>query len=206
MTNNNDLSLTVRSLARLAFSSQEEIEEMRRRDAKRKPGDPIPFPLLYTGRLKNAGKDVFSGKGVGQAYQRVANFNDNLRAKGERVIDGFDAIVTQHPEIDFTPQPAPKGCFEVIGGTTLRMAPDSVGLSEDGKLLFFYFHVIDAAQSQAAVDLLLNAAALVAKAKNLDAEVALVDAPRSRLIRLTGDGDSEVVEAALRDVRGKKAH
>lgn len=202
--NSNLRSLTVRTLVRLASTSEEELEEMRKRDAKRKPGDPLPFPLLYTGRLKNAGKDIFGGKGVAQAYKRVGNFNDALEAKGQSVIDGFQSIIDQHPEIDFSRRPAPKDCFGVVEGTALKMSADSIGTTEDGKPLFMFFHVVDAQPSPAAVNLLLNAAHYVAHARELDAEVALVDAPRRRLLRLDAEVRPEVVEAALRDVLGKK--
>lgn len=177
---------------------------MRQRDAKRKPGDPLPFPLLYTGRLKNAGKDIFAGLGMKQAYQRVGNFSDALEAKGQGVIDGFQAIVNDHPEIDFRRQPAPKDCFGIVDGTALKMSADSIGTTEGGKPLFMFFHVVDAQPSDAAVHLLLHAAQYVARARQLDAEVALVDAPRRRLLRLNEELQGEAVEAALRDVLGHK--
>ncbi|HEX4853053.1 hypothetical protein [Arenimonas sp.] len=196
-------SLTVRTLVRLASTPEEELEEARLRDAQRKPGDPLPFPLLYTMRLKNAGKDVFGGKGLAAAYLRVNTFNEALQLKARSVIDGFQHIIDANPSIDFTRKPTPKDCFGIIGGTALKMSPDSIGTSETGKPLFMFFHVVDAPRTDEAVHLLLHAAQYVADARALDAEVALVDAPRRRLLRLTEEVQEEVVIAALRDVLGQ---
>lgn len=77
-------------------------------------------------------------------------------------------------------------------------------MKKDGRLLFLYFHVVDTPMKTQQAETLLHLAQYIADAKQLNADVAIVDIPRKRLIRVHDNYDPEQMKAAVATAMAKQ--
>jgi hypothetical protein len=196
--------LTVRKASRLFAATEEELAEEALKYAKSKQQEGMSFPLWYTNCLKRGAKDICEGKSTVEAFLRVTNFPDALKEKAQGLIRGFQEIVAANDDIDFTPQQSPKGCNTSIEGVTLSTRQDLVASNKsDGRLLLLYFHVVDTPMKTQQAETLLHLAQYIADARQINADVAIVDIPRKRLIRVYDDYDPEQMKATVANAMSK---
>ena len=197
--------MTVRKASRLFAATEEELAEEALKYAKGKQREGMSFSLWYTNCLKLGAKDICEGKSTAEAFLRVTNFPDVLKDKAHGLIRSFQEIVAANDDIDFTPKQSPKGCNTSIEGVTLTTRQDLVAsFKKDGRLLFLYFHVVDTPMKTQQAETLLHLAQYIADAKQLNADVAIVDIPRKRLIRVHDDYDPEQMKAAVATAMAKQ--
>ncbi|WP_307183993.1 MULTISPECIES: hypothetical protein [Pseudoxanthomonas] len=196
--------MTVRKASRLFAATEEELAEEAVKYAKSNRQEGMSFPLWYTNCLKLGAKDICEGKSTAEAFQRVTNFPDALKEKAHGLIRSFQEIVAANDDIDFTPKQSPKGCNTSIEGVTLSTRQDLVASNKsDGRLLLLYFHVVDAPMKTQQAVALLHLAQYIADARQINADVAIVDIPRKRLIRVHEDYDPEQMKATVANAMSK---
>lgn len=188
--------LTVRKASRLFVATEEELAE---EAAKYRRGsqEGMSFPLWYTNCIKLGAKDICEGKSSADAFLRVANFPEALKEKAHGLIRHFQEIVAANDDIDFSPRPSPPRCNTSVDGVTVSTRQDVVATTRDGRLLFLYFHVVDAPMKSEQAEVLLQLAQYIADARKIDADMAIVDIPRRRLIRVRDGYDPEEMRAAV---------
>lgn len=196
--------MTVRKASKLFAATEEELAEEALKYSKVKQHEGMSFPLWYTNCLKLGARDICEGKSAEDAFLRVTNFPDALKAKAHGLIRSFQEIVAANDDIDFTPQESPKGCNTSIEGVTLSTRQDLVASKKsDGRLLLLYFHVVDTPMKAQQAETLLQLAQYIADARQINADVAIVDIPRKRLIRVYDDYDPEQMKATVANAMSK---
>jgi hypothetical protein len=195
--------LTVRNASRLAVATEEELAEQARLYQRSGQREGMSFPLWYTNCIKLAVKDVCAGLSANDACARLASFPGPLKGKAEGLVRNFVEIVAANDDVDFTPRPSPPKCSATVDGVILRTGQDVVVASQDGKLLLLYLHVVDAPLKAEQAQTLLHLAQYITDAKQLNAEVAIVDVPRKRLIKVAESYDPEQIRRAVASAMSK---
>lgn len=189
--------LTVRKASRLAVATVEELAEQARKYQRNNKEEGMSFPLWYTNCIKLAAKDVCSGMSANDACARVAKFPGVLKEKAEGLVRNVADIVAANDDLDFTPRQSPPKCSATVDGVLLSTGQDVIATHQDGKLAFLYLHVVDAPLKEEQAQAQLHLAQFVADAKELNADVIIVDLARKKLITASEPYDAEEVRAIV---------
>ncbi|HHA2898805.1 TPA: hypothetical protein ACOFC4_004464, partial [Stenotrophomonas maltophilia] len=99
--------------------------------------------------------------------------------------------------LDFTPRQSPPKCSATVDGILLSTGQDVIATHQDGRLAFLYLHVVDAPLKEEQAQAQLHLAQFVADAKELNADVIIVDVARKKLITTSEPYDAEDIRAIV---------
>ena len=190
---------TVRNIIDANVLTDDQKEQRRIADKRRPKGMPLSFPAQKTTQLRNAGRDVLSGKPIEQVIAK--RFSGYRQAHSLNHIQGvlrrFEEVRDKYTSIDFSPLPGRQSIKSPIDGAFVNLGLDSIATMDDGTPLYLYFHVMGSFD-RAKRDITLHTAGAVVDELGRKAKIGILDATQSRIQFLDMPVNRHLVEQCIK--------